>query len=348
MIPPKGAGWWLGSWHFPTIVLGVSLAVAGVAALWAFASAHAGGNVERATGAEGTLVAVPSVRKPSIQFAPGTAAEKELENLLDGKDETLDLALANWLVAADIPAFQDLGREGYFRELDTLTQRVREDMARMRANNGLAKDGNDGATRCRLFCSALQRLRFSYTEEFRQEDLSPAQLKALYADPNHVFLAGLLRTQRGSCVSMPLIYLVIGQRLGMPVHLVTLRKHYFIRWEEPGYRMNIETTIVDRIAVTPDDAVYLEAEGLKREEVEGSQLRNLKRREVVGMLLYTRSCYWGLKGTAGQRQSCSDISRARQLAPDDPAIKRVQEAVFQRHGIKTEASANDPKPNSKN
>jgi hypothetical protein len=280
----------------------------------------------------------------SWNVPPSISARDELQPMLHAKDEHIDLALANWLIAAGIPQFSDMSREAYFKQLDNLTEQVRRDMAVMRASGWKGANPDDPASRCRMFCNAMIRLKFEYREEFREEDLPQAQLKAMYADANNTFLAGLLRTRRGSCVSMPLIYLVIGQRLGLPVHLVTVGKHYFIRWDEPGYRMNIETTIVEKVAVTPDDSVYLDAEGLKRDQVTGSQLRNLTRREVVGNLFYTRSCYWGMKGVKFRQQSLQDLARARELSPDDLAIKAVYDAVFTHYGIKPEYNSMAVKP----
>jgi len=278
------------------------------------------------------------------QFPPYTEAEQELEKMLRGKGEDIDLALANWLIVADIPQFGDMTRERYFARLDGMTEQVRQGMAMMRRSGWRGADPKDPASRCRMFCNALIRLRFAYREEFRQENVTPALIKALYADANNTFLAGLLRTRRGSCVSMPLIYLVIGQRLGLPVHLVAIGRHYFIRWEEPGYRMNIETTIVEKVCVTPDDSVYLDTEGMRRDQLRGSDLRNLTRREVVGDLFFTRSSYWHAQGGGCQKQSLGDLSRARHLAPDDPAIQATYQAVFNRSGIKREYTSMNIKP----
>ena len=263
------------------------------------------------------------------QFPPHTEAERELEKLLRGKDENIDLALVNWLMAADIPKFRDLTRESYFAQLDGMIAQVRQEMARMqKVAVSRGENLNDANTRCGIFCNAIIKLRFAYTEEFRQENLTAALMKALYADPNNICLAGLLRTRRGSCVSMPLIYLVIGQRLGVPIHLVAIGKHYFIRWEEPGYRMNIEPTIVERVSVSPDDSVYLEIEGVTREQLSGSDLRNLTSREVVGTLFFARSGYWAMKGKKHATEQRRDLTLARHLAPDDHGIKKSHEAVF--------------------
>ena len=281
------------------------------------------------------------------QVPPHTEAERELEKMLRGKDEDIDLAQANWLIAADIPQFRDMTREAYFAQLDAMTEQVRKDMAMMQKSGWRGADPTDPASHCRAFCSAMIRLRFAYAEEFRQEQLTPALMKTMYLDANNTFLTGLVRTRRGSCVSMPLIYLVIGQRLGLPVHLVAIGKHYFIRWEDPRYRMNIETTIVDKVSVTPDDSVYLEIEGMARDQLSGSDLRNLTHREVVGNLFFTRSCYWGVKGANFQNQRCLDLVRARHLSPDDPAIKAVHQAVLNHYGIKPEYTSNNINVGSK-
>ena len=271
------------------------------------------------------------------QFAPHTAAETELETMLRGKDKDIDLALANWLIAADTPQFSDMTREEYFAQLDAMTDQVRKEMARMQ---GVAlsrgEDVNAPSVRCATFCNAIIKLGFGYADEFSDENLSLDQMKELYSNANNIFLAGLLRTRRGTCVSMPLLYLVIGQRLGMPVHLVAIGKHYFVRWEEPGYRMNIEATLVDRSYVTPDDSAYLESEGKTLNQLKGYELRNLTRREVVGNLFFNRSGHLDTQNLPQATQQCLDLSRAEHLAPGDPAIKATHERVYKYYGIKPE------------
>lgn len=82
--------------------------------------------------------------------------------------------------------------------------------------------------------------------------------------------------------------------------------------------MNIETTIVEKVSVTPDDSVYLEVEGLTREQLKGSDLRNLPRREVVANL-FCCSCDQpiGPRKARNTEPSSDLISPApHQLAPD--------------------------------
>jgi hypothetical protein len=295
--------------------------------------------------ASGLMVLMGSVNQ--LQSAPRSPASDggaELETLLVSEDGKIDLAIANWLVAAKIPEFQDLQREVYFSQVEKLTEEVRQNMATME-KVALARGENPKSpkTRCAIFCNAILQLGFAYTEEFRQEQATPEILKHLYADPKNISLVGLLQSKRGSCVSMPLIYLVIGQRLDLPVYLVTIGRHYFIRWDEPGYRINIEPTIVTRVAVTSDDSVYLETEGMTRAQVTGSELRNLTNREVVGNLLFARSAYWATKGMLHTDAQRRDLERAKELAGDDPAIKASYEAVFNRAAIKPASIPIQPK-----
>ncbi len=281
------------------------------------------------------------------QFPPYTDAERELEKMLHGKDKDIDLALASWLVVADIPQFHDMTREAYFKQLDDMTEQIRQNMAiqtivRHRSNP------NSPIERCGNFVDAVHKLGFTYSKEFGYHDLTPLQNKALYADANNIFLAGLMRTKQGSCVSMPLIYLVIGQRFGFPVHLVAIGKHYFIRWEEPGFRMNIETTITERACLTPDDSVYMDDEGITREQLKGSDLRNLTNREVVGHFFFARACHWVMRTPKCRSQSWMDISRAFHLSPDDTAITKTHEAVFSHYGITPEDTLNSIKQKEMN
>ncbi len=278
------------------------------------------------------------------QIPPHTKAERELERMLQGNGKDFDLSLANWLIAADIPEFASMGRQSYFARLDAMTDQVKREMAAIQQTGWSGADPKVSGWRCRLFCNAMIRLRFAYAAEFRVENLNPAQSKALYAAPDNIFLAGLLRTKRGSCVSMPLVYLVIGRRLDFPVYLVAIGRHYFIRWQEPGYRMDIETTDTDKVCDTPDDSVYLQIEGKTRARLRGNELRNLTDREVVGELYFTRMSYWHTKGEKYEAQSRGDLAQAHSLAPDDPAIEAAFCAILKGKNAKPQYVSTENKP----
>lgn len=60
--------------------------------------------------------------------------------------------------------------------------------------------------------------------------------------PAELFLHGLLETKRGYCMNLSLLYLILGQRLELPLYGVPLPNHFFVRYQSPKYRINIEST----------------------------------------------------------------------------------------------------------
>lgn len=308
-------------WNKRSLIFGGILLVAVVVSIFAFVLASKNGLKEKWS---------KTISSKSQSY---TNVEQELDEMAQAKDEDIDLALVNWLVVAEIPEFQNLTREDYFAQLDDLIGQVKQKMAKLNASGWPTPNSDDPQTRCQRFCSAMIRLNFGYAKEFREENPTPMQMKALYSNPDNIFLAGLLRTKQGTCVSMPLIYLVIGQRLHMPVHLVEIGKHYLIRWDEPRFRMDIETTITTETAWTSDESVYLDSEGMTRDQLRGSDLRNLTNREVIGELLFARTSYWHTKGGGFESRSRNDLILAHNLAPDDPGIETLYHDVLNHRGI---------------
>jgi hypothetical protein len=51
-----------------------------------------------------------------------------------------------------------------------------------------------------------------------------------------------LNLPRGTCSSLPVLYVAIGRRLGYPLKLATTKSHLFIRWEGVGERFDLEAT----------------------------------------------------------------------------------------------------------
>ena len=70
-----------------------------------------------------------------------------------------------------------------------------------------------------------------------------------FADPlgtkiENKLLATYLKTKKGNCVTMPLLFVILGERLGLKVTLSTAPLHYFVKFteDETGKTHNLETT----------------------------------------------------------------------------------------------------------
>ncbi|MBN1392152.1 MAG: tetratricopeptide repeat protein [Sedimentisphaerales bacterium] len=61
-------------------------------------------------------------------------------------------------------------------------------------------------------------------------------------DPNDLFLHTVMDGKRGYCLSLSVLYLSIGERLGLPLYGVVVPGHFFVRYDDGRVRFNIETT----------------------------------------------------------------------------------------------------------
>ena len=61
-------------------------------------------------------------------------------------------------------------------------------------------------------------------------------------DPNSLFLHTVIDKKEGYCLSLSILYLSIGERLGIPLHGVVVPGHFFVRYDDGRVRFNFETT----------------------------------------------------------------------------------------------------------
>src|SRR5574340_1627426 len=111
-------------------------------------------------------------------------------------------------------------------------------------------------------------------------------------DSRNLFLHGLMSGLGGTCVTMPILYIAVGRRLGYLLKLVMAKEHFFARWEEPGVeRFNIECTTIG--FQTFDDDYYRTwpKPMTEAESRTGVFLRNLRPREELAQFFASRgSC----------------------------------------------------------
>jgi regulator of sirC expression with transglutaminase-like and TPR domain len=99
-------------------------------------------------------------------------------------------------------------------------------------------------------------------------------------------LSTYLATRRGNCVSMPILFLLVGERMGLNLSLSTAPIHVFVRYTDPaGREMNLETTSGGHPART---LWYRQRMPMSDRAVEsGLYLRTLTRREAVALMATT-------------------------------------------------------------
>jgi tetratricopeptide (TPR) repeat protein len=61
-------------------------------------------------------------------------------------------------------------------------------------------------------------------------------------DPNSLFLHTVMDKKEGYCLGLSILYLAIGERLGLPLYGVVVPGHFFVRYDDGRVQFNIETT----------------------------------------------------------------------------------------------------------
>ena len=98
-------------------------------------------------------------------------------------------------------------------------------------------------------------------------------------NPEELFLHGLLHTHKGYCMNLSLLYLILGQKLGLPFYGVALPNHFFVRYERDAVKVNIETT---ERGISYPDSFYLQRFGTLAKAKTPYFMKNLNTRQTLG------------------------------------------------------------------
>lgn len=171
--------------------------------------------------------------------SPGSSdAIRSLNDLLAMSDEALeqvDPLEVDLAVARTIPGYESLDVARYKKTVDEWAEQVRSETDRhlYKFQQAPGEYKNSQAYFKALVLATVigQDFQVGYDVETVSFD-KPADL----------FVHGVIDQRRGTCVSLPVLYMAIGHRLGYPIRAVTVPKHIFCRWDDPttGERFNIE------------------------------------------------------------------------------------------------------------
>lgn len=144
---------------------------------------------------------------------------RSIEQVLRLSPEQIDTGTAALIVSE---AWSDMvaGRR-YQQQLDDIATEVRGRLEAKNAPMGVA---------------AIPIINNYLFDELKFETIAKAD------DPYDLFLHSVIDRRRGYCLSLSILYLAIGERLGLPLHGVVVPGHFFVRYDDGYVRFNIETT----------------------------------------------------------------------------------------------------------
>jgi len=194
-----------------------------------------------------------------------------IEEILQLPEEDIDVGIASLVLAKEF--YPEMDIDFFLCSFDSLADRFNKSFGqytdpdqRIRAlNTFLYKPGiwNKGIT-------------FSYDND----DLEAREL-------NNRFINGYIATKKGPCITMPLLYVILGERLGWHIYPVLTPKHFFLRYVPekpiPGFQGNIETT--NGGGYFSDEQYQADLQIPKKAIENGTYLRNLSKKEYLASLL---------------------------------------------------------------
>jgi len=124
-------------------------------------------------------------------------------------------------------------------------------------------------------------------------------------DIHNKLLSTYLATRKGNCVSMPLLFIILGQKLGLDVTAAAAPEHVLVKFrDENGQLFNIEATS----GGFKSDASYQHDLPITpRALANGIYLRRLSKRETVLVMAEALLELWGHEGQQERRIALADL-----------------------------------------
>jgi hypothetical protein len=178
---------------------------------------------------------------------PTPASLDALLALSPDKLAKLDIARVNQLCAEGLTESPAERMDEPLVQLDGWAERVRAETRRHQyrfERNSAEFEGSEGFFRMLMLGVVLaEDYGVHYHSDWRTGVELATDADGFFARTDHVFLSGLLGPERrGTCSSMPVLYVAVGRRLEYPLKLVTTKGHLFVRWEGAEERFNLEVT----------------------------------------------------------------------------------------------------------
>ncbi|MEO5509143.1 MAG: transglutaminase-like domain-containing protein [Longimicrobiales bacterium] len=189
------------------------------------------------------------------------AARARFATVVSQPEADVDLALAALLIAQE--EYPQLNPEPYLQRLDLLAERARDRMA--------------NETAPLLLLQELSRVLFE-EEHFRGNATE-------YYDPRNSFLNDVLDRHLGIPLTLSIIYLEVGWRLGLPLSGVNFPGHFLVRYEGEALRLLSDPYQDGAIRFEDEAQSLLDQVSGGSLRLEPTHLRTADRKDILVRLL---------------------------------------------------------------
>jgi tetratricopeptide (TPR) repeat protein len=202
-----------------------------------------------------SLCAAPAFARLANAGKAGIYA-RSLDEVLRLRDDDIDLATAI-LIASEYWSDMVHGRR-YLEQLDAMATEIQRRLQRQRL---------------RADYRAIPIINDYLFNELGFKTISQAD------DPNDLFLHSVMDRRQGYCLSLSVLYLALGERLGIDLYGVVVPSHFFVRYEHGQVRFNIETTSG---GASPSDEHYMTKFNVPDDGEDTIYMKNLTKRQTLG------------------------------------------------------------------
>ncbi len=246
-----------------------------------------------------------------MSTAPAPAPRSRFAAVVAQQEDEIDLGLAALLVAAE--EYPQLLPEPYLRRLDLLAERVRDRL--------------DEETAPLVILQELSRVLFE-EEGFRGN-------AEAYYDPRNSFLNDVLDRRVGVPLTLSLLYLEVGWRLGLPLHGVNFPGHFLVRYDGEALKLLIDPFQKGEIRFEDEAQELLDRVYGGTVSLQPSYLRPAGRKDILVRLLSN------LKGiylnTRDDRRALAATERILLVRPDAAEEVRDRGMLLARLGFADDA-----------
>jgi hypothetical protein len=202
--------------------------------------------------------------------------------------DRLDVALLNLLCAEGLPGAEQLDVNRCLSTLDSWAAAVRRYVGD--SYRDFARSPGDYSHDIGVFCFLSMVTLLKHPRGIGVRYQPTAIGSGDFSDSRDDFLHGLLTRRTGTCVSLPVLFVAIGRRLGWPIHFAVAKRHVFCQWVHgDGTRRNLEGSCPGGGETYSDEHYHRWPAPLTRDELaSGRYLRPLIAAESLALFLETR------------------------------------------------------------
>ena len=207
----------------------------------------------------------------SNSFPQEYYSKQSIEDILKLPEKEINVGIASIVLAKEF--YPNLNVPFFLQTIDYLADRFNYYFGKY-----TTPDDRIGALNTYLYKPGFwnDSITFSYDDE----DLQVTKL-------DNKFINGYIANKKGSCITMPMLYLILAEKLNFPIHPVRSPKHFFLRYipekTDKKFKQNIETTNGGGFI---SDKQYKEDVLIPEKAVKnGVYLRTLSKKEYIASLL---------------------------------------------------------------